>query len=199
MTSTLLLCGYAVTLAVALHLLTAARRDANRLTMRTKPDAASAPAPAPLAAVPPPVARCDGPPELERLAADVHETLGVDRVAVVVTGEEGPGMGRVGACVGPDSLLGSRVSLIPEPVSGPMTPTGAAALGIGGPDEGEGAWSFAHVPITTEDELLGAITVACEGDRRFTDADLARLERLARSQVPRFDRRKRVTIPRAVG
>ena len=79
-----------------------------------------------------------------------------------------------------------------------MSPFGATALGIGGAAERAGAWTFAHVPITGEGELLGAVTVAACDERQFTRDDLAVVERLARSRVPRFDRRRHALIPRAL-
>ena len=190
-----LLAGYAATLAFALHLLAAARRgeQANGAldeAAGTVPSAALAP-------VAPLVGAVAAHPELKQLAADVQDALDVDRVAVVVSDDEEPGVGRVGACFGSRKPLGSRIDLIPVPVTGPMSPFGAAALGIGDADERADAWTFAHLPITGTGELLGAVTVAACGERDFTVHDLTVLERLARSRVPRFDRRHRALIPRS--
>jgi hypothetical protein len=194
MLTLLLLAAYAATLAFALHLLAEARRREDALLAAWPTQAERAgreEGTAPTRAV-------TGHPALERLAADVHETLDVDRVAVVVSDDDEPGVGRVEACFGPPRLLGSRVELLPVPVTGPMSPFGATALGIAGADEHANAWTFAHVPITGSGELLGAVTVAALGEREFTDDDLTVLERLARSGVPRFDRRRHALIPRAL-
>ncbi len=191
-----LLAGYAATLAFVLHLLAASRgrEEATRAAHRS---AASAPRLDAVAAAPP-VPAVVGHPPLERLAEDVHDALAVDRVIVVVSDDEKPGVGLVRACVGSPELLGSRIDLIPVPVTGPMSPFGAAALGIGDADERADAWTFAHVPIAGAGELLGAVTVATCGERDFTEADLTIVERLARSRVPRFDRRRRMLIPRTL-
>ena len=186
-----LLAGYAATLAFVLHLLGDARR---REEVAGGPDKVAAVAPR---ADAPPVLAVTGQAGLEVLAADVHEALDVDRVAVVVSDDEEPGIGRVGACFGSPKHLGSRIDLIPVPVTGPMSPFGAAALGIGDADERAGVWTFAHVPITGHGELLGAVTVAACDDREFTEDDLTALERIAR-RAPRFDRRHHALIPRAL-
>ena len=194
MLTLMLLAGYAVTLGFVLHLLAEARRREEALLAGQptviEPEADRAPA------APPALAVAAHPP-LERLVADVHETLDVDRVAVVVSDDDEPGVGHVQACFGPPKLLGSRVEVLPMPVRGPTTPFGATALGLAGADEGDSAWTFAHVPITDSEGLLGAVTVAALGEREFTEDDLTVLERLARSRVPRFDRRRRALIPRA--
>lgn len=134
---------------------------------------------------------------LERLAADVHAILAVDRVTVVVSDDDEPGSGRVQACFGPGRFIGSRISVIPEPVTGPMTPAGAVALGIGDAEESRGTWTFAQVPIGGPAEPLGAITVACRGAREFTEHDLDTVERLARSRASLFQRGDQPRTPRA--
>ena len=188
------LAGYAAMLALVLRLLASARGREEEATraLDTLTGAARLADAAPAA---PPVRAITLSPPLERLAEDVHDALAVDRVTVVVSDDEKPGAGRVRACVGSPKPLGSRIDLIPVPVMGPMTPFGAAALGIGDADERADTWTFAHVPITCAGELLGAVTVATCGERDFTEDELTIVERLARSRVPRFDRRRRVSIP----
>ena len=192
-----LLAGYAAMLAFVLLLLASARRREEEATRALDRFTAAAPR---VDAVPaaPPVRAIAGSPPLERLAEDIHDALAVDRVTVVMSDDEKPGVGRVGACFGSRKPLGSRIDLIPVPVTGPMSPFGAAALGIGDADERADAWTFAHVPITGAGELLGAVTVASCGERDFTEDDLTIVERLARSRVPRFDRRRLVSLPRAL-
>jgi hypothetical protein len=192
-----MLAGYAAMLALVLRLLASSRGREEEATRAFERFAATAPRANAVAAAPPVRAVAVSPP-LEQLAEDVHDALAVDRVTVVVSDDEKPGVGRVRACFGSPKPLDSRINLIPVPVTGPMSPFGAAALGIGDADERADSWTFAHVPITGAGELLGAVTVATCGERDFTEDDLTVVERLARSRVPRFDRRRRVTIPRAL-
>jgi GAF domain len=195
-----LLSGYAITLAFVLHLLGAARRREKAMT----PTAPAAPRPRRLRRPQgmtrraPTTMVLGADPDLGRLAAAVHDTLDVKRVAVVVTDADKPGTGVVAACLGVPGLLGNRLPLVAEPATGLLTSGEVADLGFGDSDHGEEPWAFAQLPITGTDDVLGAVTVASQRDREFDDADLRVLERLAREQAPRFDRRSHALLPRAI-
>jgi hypothetical protein len=176
------LAAYAIALGFVLHLLAAARR---REDARTRLRVVPAPAGADVL----------GPhPELGRLAATVQDTLAAEQVTVVVSDDAEPGTGVVAACVGAPGLLGNRVRVLAEPVSGFLTPGEAGALGLAG----EEPWAFAHLPIAGPLEPLGAVTVASRRPGAFGRRELRTLERLAREQAPEFDRRRHALIPRAI-
>jgi hypothetical protein len=195
-----LLAGYAITLAFVLHLLTASRRG------EEVPARPPSPPPPPRFEGPRIVARPDAArtlvahPDLGRLAATVHDTLEVERVAVVVSDADEPGTGVVAACFGVPGLLGNRVPVLDEPATGLLYASDVAALGIGDGDgePDEEPWAVAQLPITGRNQLLGALTVASRREREFSDYDLRVLERLAREGAPQFDRRRRAQVPKAI-
>ena len=194
-----LLSGYAILLAFALHLLAAARRR-EELAVLPRP-AAAAPrrlqrheAEQRLAATLPGEDGAD----LGRLAAAVHDTLQIERVAVVVSDRDDPRTGVVAACLGVPGLLGNRVPVLSQPAAGLLGPGEVADLGLGDDAPDEEPWAFAQLPIMGTREPLGALTVASRRGREFDGAELRALERLAREEVPRFDRRSSVSPLRAI-
>ena len=125
---------------------------------------------------------------LGRIAADVHDLLGADRVTVVLgEGERGDG-GLVVACLDAPGLLGARVPVAAETAAGLLEAEEAAALGL----PGGTAWTFAHVPLDGPDGVTGAVCVAARRPTAFTGGELERIEQLARRGAPVFERRRRV-------
>jgi hypothetical protein len=194
-----LLAAYAITLAFALHLLAAARRREAALR-GARPAAAGAHAPQRLrvAARRAAARTLREHPDLGRLAVAVHDTLEAERVAVVISDADEPGTGVVAACFGVTGMLGSRVPVVAEPATGLLSADEVAELGLGDGDPDEEPWAVAQLPIAGADELLGALAVASRRERVFDASDLRLLERLAREGAPRFDRRHKAMIPRAM-
>jgi hypothetical protein len=118
------------------------------------------------------------------LAGDVRGALGVDRVAIVVSDPDAPGMGVVAACCGSPDLLGGRVPLVTVPATG--------ALNVGGLP-----WHFARVPIRGASGVLGTVIVAGRRGGPFAARDLAFLERLARRAASRLDHGREARVPTA--
>ena len=194
-----LLAAYAITLAFALHLLAAARRREAALR-GARPAAPGAPAPRrlPVAKRLPAARTLREHPDLGRLAVTVHDTLEAERVAVVLSDADAPGTGVVAACFGVRGMLGSRVPVLAEPATGLLSADEVAELGLGDGDPDDEPWAVAQLPIAGGDELLGALAVASRRKREFDASDLRVLERLAREGAPRFDRRRKAMIPRAM-
>jgi signal transduction protein with GAF and PtsI domain len=126
---------------------------------------------------------------LGRLVADVRSALDVDRVTVVVSDPAEPASGLVGACIGARGLVGSRVHVEAEPVTGTLSAAQAAVLGLAAETDDDGPWTYAYVPIAGGDEVLGAVTVASRRARAFTQRELTSIECLARRGAGQFDRR----------
>jgi hypothetical protein len=193
-----LLAAYAITLAFALHLLAAARRREAALR-GARPAAPGAPAQRLRVAARRAAARTlREHPDLGRLAVAVHDTLEAERVAVVISDADEPGTGVVAACFGVTGMLGNRVPVVAEPATGLLSADEVAELGLGDGDPDEEPWAVAQLPIAGADELLGALAVASRRERVFDASDLRLLERLAREGAPRFDRRHKAMIPRAM-
>lgn len=126
---------------------------------------------------------------LGRVAAEVREALGAERVAVVLSDPDEPTTGVVGACLGAPGLLGSRVPVGPTRATGVLQAQQASVLGL--PRElGSDAWRFAHVPIAGTGNVIGAVTAASRS-HTFAQADLRLIEHVARGGSGLFDRRAR--------
>ena len=124
---------------------------------------------------------------LGRVAADVHDLLGAERVTVIL-GEDGRrDGGLVVACLDAPGLLGARVPVGSETSAGVLDPEEAAALGL----PGGASWSFAHIPLDGPEGVAGAIGVATRRPTAFTRGELVRMEQLARRGAPVFERRQR--------
>jgi hypothetical protein len=127
---------------------------------------------------------------LADVARQVHWALGAERVTVVLAESHEPATGKVGACVGAPGLVGSRVRVGAARGTGVVRPVDALGLGLAGGDVCPAAWTFAHVPLSGNGHLVGAVTAASRS-RTFTDEDLAVIERVARNRGRPFDRRRR--------
>jgi hypothetical protein len=191
-----ILTGYALALAFVLRLLAAATRDEEPMLAcgpeRSVPyDGLALVHPAPVEMLPAHV-------PLGRLAVELRDSLDVERVSVVVSDPRVPGTGVVGACLGAPGLLGSRIPVVDEAATGLLNASEATAVGLGDGHEDGAPWTYAHVPIAgTDDELLGAVTVATRRFRQFGERDLRTVERVARERAPQFDRRRFAILPRA--
>jgi hypothetical protein len=133
---------------------------------------------------------------LGRLAEDVRDALGVDRVTIALADPDEPGMGIVGACTGEPDVLGHHAPLITEPGTGYKSAAEAAALGLC-EDADERPWSFAHVPIDNDGDVPAVITLVARRARPFGPRDLGYVAQLARRRVPDFDRREAIRRFRA--
>jgi hypothetical protein len=123
------------------------------------------------------------------VAAEVCDVLGAEWVAVVLSDPDEPTTGVVGACLGAPGLLGSRVPVGPTRAAGVLEGPHASVLGL--PREpGSDAWRFAHVPIASTSNVIGAVTAASRS-RTFAQADLSLIEHVARGGAGQFDRRRR--------
>ena len=183
MTLALVAAGYLLFLAFVLALLTAAKRGDQVLAQQYAnlhdPTARALPGHLPLAAV----------------ATAVHERLGAERIAVVVSDPDDPASGTVCAALGAPELLGSRVLVETAPAVGLLQPPQAEALGLAvAPGGDDSPWAFAHVPLIGSAAVSGAVTVAARRPVAFGEHDIDAIERLARDGARHFDRRRR---PRA--
>jgi hypothetical protein len=115
---------------------------------------------------------------LGQFAGEVAIALGAERVVVMIGDRAEPSTGVVAACLGAPGLVGRRGPMPTEPASGVVQD-----------------WNFAQIPLDGVVEAAGAVSVATPGPRSFTDRDLGLVERLARSQVPLFDRRRAPRAP----
>jgi hypothetical protein len=145
---------------------------------------------APLHPVRPPAENLPAQGFLGRFAGDLADLLAVDRVTVAMADPVRPDTGVVAACLGAPGVLGRHLPLPTEQTTGFKTAEEAVALGLGEDGGRELPWSFAHVPIATSGELLGAVTVVSRRPRAFSRQELVGVERLARRRVPEFDRRR---------
>jgi hypothetical protein len=128
--------------------------------------------------------------ELGQLAADIRHMLGVERVSVILAGDDGDGV--VAACVNAPGLIGERVPLPPKRATGLLNPNEAAAMGLIGETPGGASWSYANVPLDGPDGVTGVITVAARRVLAFTSGEMRLVERLARRGTPRFERRSKL-------
>lgn len=143
------------------------------------------------AAAPPPVPAVEVLEDhvpLGRVAADVHDLLGAERVTVILGERERHDGGLVVACLDAPGLLGERVPVASEIAAGVLEAEEAAALGL----PGGAAWTFAQVPLDGPDGVTGAVCVAARRPTAFTGGELERIEQLARRGAPVFERRRRV-------
>lgn len=124
---------------------------------------------------------------LARIAADVHDLLGAERVTVILGHGERCDGGLVVACMDAPGLLGAHVPVASETAAGVLGPEEAAALGL----SGGAAWSFAHVPLDGPEGVTGAVSVAARRPTAFSGGELERIEQLARRGAPVFERRRR--------
>jgi hypothetical protein len=111
-----------------------------------------------------------------QFAGEVAIELGAERVIVVIGDPAEPSTGVVAACLGTPGLVGRRLPMPSEPAHGVVQD-----------------WQFAQIPLKGMAERAGAVAVASPGRRSFTDRELGFVERLARSQLAQFDRRR---VPR---
>jgi hypothetical protein len=126
---------------------------------------------------------------LERLAADLGEALGAERVTVIVRAPDERDTGIVGACLGVAGLVGCRVPVGEVAVSGVLDSEEAALFGLAREDEPATTWAYAHVPVArTEEGVVGAVMVASRTCRPFTGHEMGTIERLATRNAGRFAR-----------
>jgi GAF domain-containing protein len=125
---------------------------------------------------------------LADVAATVHRALEAERVTVVLMDPGAPASGQVGGCFGAPGLVGRHVHVAATRGTGIVDAADAARLGLPAAAEGPGRWTFAHLPLTGEGRLVGAVTVASRS-RAFSDSDLALIERVARNGARSFNRR----------
>lgn len=118
---------------------------------------------------------------LGRVAAEIADASGAQRVAMIMGVPDEPEAGIVGACLGaPPGLLGSRVPVERVAASGALGPAEAMVLGLAGNSDADLPWAFAKVPIAARgDEVVGTVALARAGSCSFTERDLASVERLA--------------------
>jgi hypothetical protein len=137
-----------------------------------------------------PVEVLPGADALGRLAAELRDTLRADRVAVIVADFDRGEEWRVAACAGAPGLLGSRLPVAARPTTRTIGPDEASALGL----PGDGCWSYAHVPMTGSSGTAGAVMVASRREIPYSQGEMRLIERLARSGVPEFERRRRARV-----
>ena len=139
---------------------------------------------------PAPVETLAGHETLGLLATDLRDELGAERVAVIAADPDRADEWRVAACTGAPGLLGSRLPVAARRASRTIGPEEASALGL----PGDASWTYAHVPLTGTSGTSGAVMVATRRELPFSPAELTRIERLARTRAPEFERRRRARV-----
>lgn len=134
---------------------------------------------------------------LGRLAVDIHEVFGVERVAVVLS-PDGTGAGRVTACLGTPGLLGRRVRVPGAPLTGSGRAATAKLAGLIPQGDAADSWAFAYAPIAAADDVLGAVAVA-DRSRPLAPEDLALLNHLATPTLYQSRRSPRPQSPSPAG
>jgi hypothetical protein len=160
----LMIVGWLVVVAFVMAILTAAKRGDEAMTSAYPADASG-------------IEMLPGDTGLGQFTGEVAIELGAERVIVVIGNPAEPSTGVVAACLGTPGLVGQRVPMPTERATGVAQD-----------------WHFAQIPLKGMAEAAGAVAVASPGRRSFTDGDLGLVERLARSQLAQFDRRR---VPRS--
>lgn len=109
---------------------------------------------------------------LGRLALDVRDALGVERVAVVMHERAAPGHGVIVACCGCPELVGSRLHVDGGFGWGP----GAESRFLVEPHE---HWSVVSVPVAGPTGIAGTVAVATRRRRGISSLEVGLLERMA--------------------
>jgi GAF domain-containing protein len=115
---------------------------------------------------------------LTQVAAAVHGALEAERVMVVVRDPGDPARGRIGACIGAPHLVGGSIALGAAPAAGVIRAPEARLLGLPWPPRTSALWRYAHVPLTHDGRVAGAVVVARRW-RAFTEEEISFVEHIA--------------------